>query len=136
MDEELEALKRRVAALEAEKAKSVPEVLPPLPKFYAPRDMTENASSVVMPWMLEMARAVPTSLVRDIVNDFRGGPATLRPLARQSEEPPPAVGGGTVPLGPQPGIAAIDAIAKGFAEREKLEELAKLVDVANKLKGL
>jgi hypothetical protein len=135
---EIEELRARLAALEA---KVNPEPKAPfVPKPYQQRDLTEGASSVVTPWMREMAQAVPTSLVRDIVNDFRGGPAQLRPLAEflnkgPVAEPPLAVAT-TVPLGPQPGIAAVDAIAKGFADREKLEELAKLADIAAKLKDL
>jgi hypothetical protein len=130
---EIEELRARLAALEA---KVNPEPKAPfVPKPYQQRDPTEGASSVVTPWMREMAQAVPTSLVRDIVNDFRGGPAQLRPLAPQNEEPPPTVAT-TVPIGPQRDIAAIDAIAKGFADRERAEELAKLVDVAAKLKDV
>ena len=131
----IEELEARIKELEA-KVNPPPAPPPFVPKTpYQQRDYTEAASNVVMPWMLEMAKAVPTDLVRDIVNDFRAGPATLRPLVPPSEEPPPAVAT-TVPLGKQPGIDAIDAIAKGFADRERLEEFAKLVDVASKLKGL
>jgi hypothetical protein len=127
----IEELEAKLAALEA---KVNPPAKPPfVPKPYQQPDYTENATRVVMPWMLEMARAVPTSLIRDIVRD--GGPAQLRPLAPPPSDPPPAVAT-TVPIGPPPGVAAIDAIAKGFADREKAEELAKLLDVASKLKGV
>jgi hypothetical protein len=131
---------KRIAELEARivelEAKLNPPAKPPfVPPPYQKPDYTEAATKVVMPWMLEMARAVPTSLIRDIVKDFGSGPAQLRPLVPPSADPPPAVAT-TVPLGPPPGIAAIDAIAKGFADREKIEELAKQIDIARKLKGL
>jgi hypothetical protein len=129
---------KRIAELEAKlaalEAKVDPPAKPPfVPKPYQPPDYTENATKVVMPWMLEMARAVPTSLIRDIVRD--GGPAQLRPLVPPSADPPPAVAT-TVPLGPPPGIAAIDAIAKGFEDRERAEAIANQMDIARKLKGL
>ena len=125
-DEHIKKLEARIAELEA---KVNPEPKAPFvaPPYQAP-DYTEAASSVTMPWMLEMAKAVPTDLVRAIVNDFRGGPAQLRPLKPPSEEPPKD--------SKRPGQDLMDAIARGFAERERAEELAKLVDVANKLKGL
>jgi hypothetical protein len=130
-DEVIKKLEARIAELEAKLAPPPPFV----PRHYQPPDYTEALTKIVMPWMEEMARAVPTSVVRDIVRDFGSGPAKLRPLVPQSEEPPPPVAT-TIPLGPQRDIAAIDAIAKGFADRERAEELAKLVDVASKLKGL
>jgi hypothetical protein len=136
---EIEELRARLAALEA---KVNPEPKAPfVPKPYQRRDPTEGASSVVTPWMREMAQAVPTSVVRDIVNDFRGGPAQLRPLAEFLNKgpvaEPPKAEAVTVPIdSKRPGQDLADAIAIGFANREKAEELAKLVDVANKLRGL
>jgi hypothetical protein len=132
MSEEMEALKRRVAELEA-------KLDPPAPKPFVPQprqhfDPTEGASSVVTPWMLEMARAVPTSLVRDIVNDFRGGPTVPKPLVPPGDPPPPVAT--TTPLGPPRDIKYVDAIALGFAERERREALAQQLDVERKLKGL
>jgi hypothetical protein len=139
-DEVIKKLEARIAELEA---KVNPEPKAPfVPKPYQQPDYTEGASSVVTDWMRDMARAVPTSVVRDIVNDFRGGPAQLQPLSeflnkgRPVAEPPKAEAP-TVPVdSKRPGQDLADAIAIGFANREKAEELAKLVDVANKLKGL
>jgi hypothetical protein len=78
-----------------------------------------------------MIRAVPDSLVRDIVKDGRAGPAVRSSLASrpgQSSEPERPASGGTTPIGPPPGIAALDAVAESFAAadrakaiREKLE---------------
>ena len=139
-DEHIKKLEARIAELEAKvnPEPKAPFVAPP----YQQRDLTEAASSVTMPWMKEMAQALPTSVVRDIVNDFRGGPAQLQPLSeflnkgRPVADPSPAVGG-TVPRDNKvPGQDLMDAIARRFADRERAEEIAKLVDVANKLKGL
>ena len=72
---------------------------------------------------------------------FVAPPYQLRPLAeflsgKPSADPPKAEAG-TVPRdGKVPGQDLMDAIARGFADRERAEELAKLVDVANKLRGL
>jgi hypothetical protein len=130
---------KRIAELEARiaelEAKVDPPAKPPfVPKPYQKPDYTENATKVVMPWMLEMARAVPTSLIREIVKDFGSGPAQLRPLVPPSADPPPAVAT-TVPLGPPRDIKYVDAIALGFAERERREALAQQLDVERKLKG-
>jgi hypothetical protein len=129
----VEDLEKRIAELEAKLEPPPPKApfVPPPRQHYDP---TEGATNVVTPWMLEMARAVPTSLVRDIVKDFGRGPTQLKPMVPPGE-PPPAVAS-TVPIGPPAGIQHVDAIAKGFADREKLEELAKLMDVASKLRGL
>jgi hypothetical protein len=133
MSDEMEALKRRIEELEA-------KVNPPASKPFVPQprqhyDPTEGATNVVTPWMLEMARAVPTSLVRDIVNDFRGGPTVPKPLVPPSEEPAPAQAT-TVPLGLSPHVKYVDAVALGFAERERAEAIAHQLDIARKLKGL
>jgi hypothetical protein len=130
---------KRIAELEARiaelEAKVDPPAKPPfVPPPYQKPDYTENATKVVMPWMLEMARAVPTSLIRDIVKDFGSGPAQLRPLVPPPSDPPPAVAT-TVPLGPPRDIKYVDAIALGFAERERREALAQQLDVERKLKG-
>ena len=72
--------------------------------------------------------------IRALVEDRNINVHSLKPLSSGGE--PMNTKAVTVPLGKQPGIDAIDAIAKGFADRERLEEFAKLMDVANKLKGL
>jgi hypothetical protein len=127
---EIEELRKRLEALEA---KVNPTPKPPfVPKPYQKPDYTEALTKIVMPWMEEMARAVPTSVVRDIVRDFGAGPAKLKPLVPPSDPPPaPAT---TIPLGAQRDIGAVDAIAVSFANRERAEELAKALDTMNKLK--
>jgi len=85
-------------------------------------------------WQADMIRTVPDSLVRDLVNDFRRGPAVRSSLASRpgSQEPVRPVGGGSTPVSPPPGLQWVDRIAESFAAtdranaiREKLEnELA------------
>jgi hypothetical protein len=70
------------------------------------------------------------------LNEFRKMTTTptLSPMVPPSEHPPAAVAK-TEPIGQPPGIAAIDAIAKGFADRERLAAIAEQMDVARKLRG-
>jgi hypothetical protein len=143
MDDEVEALKRRVAALEAEKAqKAQPE---PAARWHAPYDWTERMSPPVRRTGMERYRQDQTPEEALMEARKNANPlGTLRPLAewlaeRQPAAPvaePPKAQAVTVPIGPPPGIEAVDAIAKGFADRERLEELAKQIDIARKLKGL
>jgi hypothetical protein len=61
-------------------------------------------------WELEAERAAPTSLIRDVVSDAYKGisqSASLIPPRQRSDEKPRAVSGGSVPIQPPPGIAAI-----------------------------
>jgi hypothetical protein len=58
----------------------------------------EAARRGIEPWRLAAARAVPTSLVQDLVNDFRSGPAKLASMA----EPPKPRGSGWVDARPFP----------------------------------
>jgi hypothetical protein len=62
---------------------------------------------------LEAERAVPTSLIRDVVSDaYRGisQSASLIPPRQRSEEKPRAPSGGTVPISQPPGIEHIDRL--------------------------
>src|SRR5262249_28899293 len=64
-------------------------------------------------WELEAERAVPTSLLRDIVGDAINGisqSTSLIPPRQRSEAEPR--NGGTTPIGPPPGIAIIDQLCE------------------------
>jgi len=65
----------------------------------------------VEPWQLEMARAVPDSVMRDIVNDFRRGPPERSSIAAEGESKP-RLGAVAVerPLGPPPGVNLCDRL--------------------------
>jgi hypothetical protein len=130
MSDELESLKKRVAELEAAK----PAPIPPRPQYYAPPDHTAHMH-------VRLDSGISDDVVRSIVADNRGpqGPRSMIP-EKKTVAPPVERGSGwrDPPPSPQqvPGISAIDAIAKGFADREKMEQLAQLADVASKLRGL
>jgi hypothetical protein len=71
--------------------------------------------------LYRMTRACPTSLMQDIVNDLRGGPARPSSIIPDNRSAPVerGSGGGDRPLTPPPGIEHVDAIADAFAERER-----------------
>jgi hypothetical protein len=143
----VEDLEKRIAQLEAQLAaqpKPVPEP-PPVPKYYAPYDWTERMSPPVRLTGRERYREGQT--IEEANNEFRKNAnpvGTLRPLAEwlaakegaAAPAPAPAPVATTIPIGPQRDIRAVDAVALGFERRERAEELAKLVDTMNKLKGL
>jgi len=84
-------------------------------------------------WELEAERAVPTSLIRDIVQDAYHGisqSTSLVPPRQRSEDKPRAPSGGTVPLQPPPGIRELDAVAEGFARADRLAALKVRIEVA------
>jgi hypothetical protein len=137
MSEEIKKLEARIAELEGKLGIEPPPAPKPfVSKPYQPPDYTENASPPIR--LTERERAGPMMSLEDSAK-MRSSVGTLRPLAeflnggRPDEPPKAAPVATTTPLGKVPGIDAIDAIAKAFADREKLEELAKLVDVATKL---
>jgi hypothetical protein len=66
-------------------------------------------------WELDAERAVPTSLIRDIVSDaYRGIPQTtsMIPDRQRAQDRPRAASGGTAPLTPPPGINYIDRMCE------------------------
>jgi len=71
--------------------------------------------------LYRMNRACPTSLMQDIVNDLRSGPAQRSSIIPDNRSAPVerGSGGGDRPLTPPPGIEHVDAIADAFAERER-----------------
>ena len=141
-DEVIKKLEARIKELE-EKVNPHPAVPPTPSKPYQRYDPTEQLSPPVRLTGREQYRTdlTPEQALND-ARKARNPVGQMMPLAQflnkgqPLPDPPPAVGGGTIPTGKVPGIDHIDRIAKGFADRERAEELAKLVDVANKLKGL
>jgi hypothetical protein len=142
MSEELEALKRRVAELEAKLGIEQPPApkpfVPPPPRPYY--DPTEAMSPPIRLTGREVYKkqslAEANAEFRQAINPV----GTLRPLAEflsggPSADPAPAAVATTVPLGPPRDIKYVDAIALGFAERERREALAQQLDVERKLKG-
>jgi hypothetical protein len=81
-------------------------------------------------WREDMIRAVPDSLLRDIVNDIRRGPAVRSSLASrpQSSEPARPVGGGTVPIQPPPGIDIIDRMCASQAAIERTAAIKQRIE--------
>jgi hypothetical protein len=71
----------------------------------------EAAMTGLQPYQVRANRAVPNSLIRDIVADSRRGPTAPSSLASsvQSEKPRPPSGGVT-PISQPPGIAHIDRL--------------------------
>jgi hypothetical protein len=75
----------------------------------------------------EMTAAVPDGLVADIVRGNRHNPSQPTSPVPQAPSAPVERGTGWIeerPHGPAPGLRQIDAIAEGFAERDR-QELAK-----------
>jgi hypothetical protein len=136
---------KRIAELEAKlaalEAKVNPQPAKPEPRWHAPYDWTERMSPPIR--RTEMERRGPQGSDMEY-RKFAHPLGELKPLAEWLAERQPAgpvaapapAKAVTVPIGPPPGIAAIDAIAAGFANREKLEELAKQIDIARKLLGM
>jgi hypothetical protein len=82
----------------------------------------------------EMSRAIPTSVVRDLVNDARAF-AQQNKLSR-GREPTPQLGPiDPTPLGPPVGLNIIDRLCEAQAKRDADEELARRLDLARRLKG-
>jgi hypothetical protein len=81
---------------------------------------------------LRAERAVPTSVVRDLVNDFRSRPA----MRSQVEKPERGTGWYTPPaLRPPDGINHVDAIGQSFDVQERAAKLAELKQTLRVLKG-
>jgi hypothetical protein len=94
--------------------------------------MTENKSQGRRPdpWVRDMADAVPTRVVKEIVNDFRNGPTRPSSMLGPEKEEPKQRGSGwvdPVPLSPPPGTALLDKYfdAAAAGERRRREALAK-----------
>ena len=134
----IEDLEKRIAELES-KLSPKPEA-PEVPKWTPPSiDHTAHFAPMIKPThhapregqSLAEANAEFRSATRGV-----GELTSLAEFLNKGPLPEPAPAEAvTVPIGPPPGTKYVDAIAKGFADRERAEELAKLVDVANKLRS-
>ena len=77
-----------------------------------------------------MWKATPDSLMRDIVNDFRGGMPQSTSMLPDQPSKPVQRGSGWVaerPLRPPDGIATIDAMVEADTQRQRQEAIAKTV---------
>jgi len=83
----------------------------------------------IQPWELEMARATPTNVVRDVVRDLRNGPAQRS--SGMGEEPAKARQGAVAverPLRPPPGLSLVDQLCDlqdRIDREERARQLAK-----------
>ena len=117
----VEDLEKRIEQLEAqlEAAKPKPEPPPFVPKPHQHWDPTQAMSP---PVRLTGREVYKKQSIEEANMEY-------------SKDKNPVAA--TIPVdSKRPGQDLADAIAQGFANREKAEELAKLIDVANKLKGL
>jgi hypothetical protein len=82
-------------------------------------------------WKQEMIRAVPDSLLRDIVNDSRRGPAAPSSLASSVQsEKPRAPSGGTTPIQPPPGIKYVDQLCDAADRRDRAVRVQQEMEAA------
>jgi hypothetical protein len=79
----------------------------------------------IQPWELEMARATPDNVMRDIVRDFRKGPPERSGMGGDESKPRQGAVGVAQPLGPPPGVGLCDKLMDlqdriDRAERERM----------------
>jgi hypothetical protein len=124
--EEIAALKAEVAAL---KAKVDPPKSEFKPQPYQQYDPTANMC-MPMSTMMEMARVVPTGMLRDIVHDNRAptGRPGMIPEQPSNVRGDNVAGSGSgwaheTPLGPPPGIQWVDRQLDAQDARDKAERL-------------
>jgi hypothetical protein len=83
-------------------------------------------------WELDAERAVPTSLIRDIVSDAYRGIAqstSMIPDRQRSQDRPRAASGGTVPIQPPPGINYIDRMCEAQDRIDRAAAARVRVDI-------
>jgi hypothetical protein len=145
-DDELAALKARVAELEAKAAPPKPFV----PPHHEPIDWTAR---MTMPpsALAAMVNAEPRGFMRGVVGDNRGpiGPSSAVPDSPQSASPRPSAGDGTgwareIPLGPPPGLRYVDQqldaqdakdraeLIRQHAQLEAAEKVTEQIEATNK----
>jgi hypothetical protein len=130
--EEIAALKREVAELKA-------KISPPKSDFKpAPYQQYDPTANMCMPMstMMEMARVVPTGMLRDIVHDNRA--PTGRPGMIPNSQQASSSGGGAAnvpgsgtgwaretPLGPPPGVNYADRLMDAQDQKDRAELLER-----------
>jgi len=86
-----------------------------------------------------MTDVVDDRLMQDIVNDSRRGVSQPSGLLDPQPAQPVAKGSGWLkptPLEPPSGVKYVDQIAESFAARDRMEEIAGVIDKVRKLKGV
>jgi hypothetical protein len=86
------------------------------------------------PWQVSAERAVPTSLVRDLVSDARR-PVTGGMRRSVAEEPPSRSGWRTPAPLKTPHVAACDRLVDAQDAQDRLERLAQMRAQLRQLKG-
>jgi hypothetical protein len=84
-------------------------------------------------WAVDAERAVPTSLIRDVVSDaYRGisQSASMLPPHMRSEDKPRPASGGTVPIQPPPGINYIDQMCEAQSRADRLAAIKQRIEHA------
>ncbi len=127
MTSELSALRARVAELEA--IVKAPETKPFVRAPHRPLNPL-NVGALPANALNEMVRAVPSSVVADLVNDFRRGPSRPSSLTAQQNRAVPEQnprGSGWVaeiPIGPPAGVELCDRLidTQDILDRVELEQ--------------
>ena len=140
---ELDDLRKRLEALEAKLNPPPAPGVPPRPKFYAPHDPTEALSPPVRLTGREVYKKQSIEEANMEYSKDKNPVGTLMPLAEWLKQhppaeptPPPPNVSGTVPVdSKRPGQDLADAIAIGFANRERLAAIAEQLEIARKLRG-
>ena len=88
--------------------------------------------------VLEAAKAVPTDLVRSIVNDFRTGPSQPSSIASPSKpkvEPKKGTGWSEPRLLVTPYVSEVDRIAESFAAEDRAKRAKELRELKGPSEG-
>jgi hypothetical protein len=134
---EIDALKRRLDGPTQQERDAAQEQAA---EWQRQRDVArramEDRAFAVQPWQVEMAQAVPTGLVRDLVADAM---PSLRGPVKPTDQVvvvPATEARRSVEIGPPPlpEVRWVDRIAEGFDQRERLEALAKQKALLDALK--
>jgi hypothetical protein len=82
----------------------------------------------LQPFQVRANRAVSDQLMRDIVNDSRGGVTQRSSLARLPRSEPRAPSGGTVEVKPPPGIDYIDRMCEAQSRTERAAAIRQRIE--------
>jgi hypothetical protein len=83
-------------------------------------------------WQLDAMRAVPDSLIRDIVGDARRGISTSASMIpdKRADGTPRAPSGGTTEIKPPPGVNYVDALCDAQDRRDRLAAIRQAAENA------